>query len=94
MATLAKSQGIDLFSKISDDGRSITKAIDFAKEYLGKEQSAFPYKQIKDWGINQERLCWTLRRATLFQPNEEYDALFDEYCTTKDKDLYWLFYAK
>jgi len=94
MASLAQSTGVDLFSAASSDGRSITKAIEFIKPYLGKPQSAFPYQQIKEWDLNQERCCWMLRRATFFQPNREYDDLFDEYCRTKNIDMNWLLLAK
>jgi len=94
MMALAKTLGVDLYSATSEDGRSITKAIEFIIPYLGKPQSEFPYKQIKEWNENQQKLCWMLRRATFFKPNKEYDELFDKYCTTRDIDLKWLFYAK
>ncbi len=94
MCALAESAGVDLFSVTSPDGRSITKAIEFIKFYLGKLQSEFPYQQIKEWPENQERCCWMLRRATFFKPNPGYDELFDEYCRTKNIDIKWLLLAK
>lgn len=94
MASLAKRMGTDLFHATSADGRSISRAIEFIKPYLGKPKSEFPYKQIKEWNENQEKLCWILRYATLFEENAGYDALFRQYCTTKKSDRNWLIYAK
>lgn len=94
MCFLAQSYNIDLFRSTSLDGRSLTKAIEFVKIYLGMPQSDFPYDQIKEWDLNQEKLCWMLRRSTFLQPNAEYDKLFDKYCKTKETDIRWLFYAK
>lgn len=94
MCDLAKAYGSDLFNVVSDDGRSISKTIDFIRVYLGKAQSEFPYQQIKEWDLNQDKLCWMLRRSTFFKPNTEFDKLFDTYCKTKDIDAKWLFFAK
>lgn len=94
MAALSRSMGLDLYGAASEDGRSILKAIEFIRPYLGKPQSAFPYQQIKEWDENQEKLCWVLRRASLFVNNPEYDSLFNNYCKTGAKDRNWLVYAK
>jgi len=94
MCDLAKVNGVDLFNAESEDSRSISKAMDYIRVYLGKPQADFPYKQIKEWDLNQEKLCWMLRRSTFFKPNSEFDELFDSYCKTKDTDMKWLFYAK
>jgi len=94
MCDLAKAYNIDLFNSESEDGRSISKSIDYIRVYLGKPQSDFPYKQIKEWDQNQDKLCWMLRRSTFFKPNPEFDKLFDRYCKTRDIDRKWLLYAK
>ncbi|NDW09653.1 alginate lyase family protein [Dysgonomonas sp. 520] len=94
MCDLAKAVGVDLYSATSPDGRSIGKAIDFIRVYLGRPQSEFPYQQIKEWDLNQDKLCWMLRRSTFFQPNQEFDELFDQYCKTKNTDMKWLYFAK
>lgn len=94
MSMLAQSTGVDLYHAASEDGRSITKAIQFILPYLGKPQSEFPYEQIKDWDENQNKLCWILRQSTFFDPNPEYDQLFKKYCKTKDTDMQWLLLAK
>ena len=94
MCDLAKSIGKDIFKSTSQDGWSISKAIEFIVPYLGKPQSEFPYQQIKEWDENQQKLCWLLRRSTQFKKNKEYDKLFDKYCTTKSSDIKWLILAK
>lgn len=94
MCYLAKSVNIDLYPTASEDGRSISKAVAFAAQYLGKSQNKFPYKQIKDWNKCQELLCWMVRRATFFEPNAEYDKAFMKYNTTKATDLRWLLFSK
>lgn len=94
MCYLAKSVKIDLYPVVSEDGRSISNAIAFAAQYLGKSQSKFPYKQIKEWDECQNKLCWTLRRATFFEPNEAYDKGFNKYNETKGNNLKWLLYSK
>ena len=94
MCDIAKTRGVDLFSRTSDDGRSISKAIDFIRVYLGKPKQEFPYKQIKEWDENQDKLCWILRRSTFFKQNSEFDRLFDKYNKTKETDTKWLFFAK
>lgn len=94
MCALAKSVGVDIYSSTSPDGRSISKAIEFIRPYLGIQQNEFPYKQIKEWDQNQQKLCWLLRRSTMFEKNKEYDKLFDQHCTTKASSINWLLYAK
>lgn len=66
MSCMAKSLDFDLFNAKSPDGRSITQAIDFLVQYIGKPQSEFPYKQIKDWDAVQTKLRWELYRADKF----------------------------
>ncbi|NDV77708.1 alginate lyase family protein [Dysgonomonas sp. 511] len=94
MCDLGKVRGVNIFDKNTDDGRSISKAIDYIRVYLGKAKEEFPYKQIKEWDENQNKLCWMLRRSTFFHSNPEFDKLFDQYCKTKESDTKWLFYAK
>lgn len=94
MCDLAKARGVELFNATSPDGRSISKAIDFIRVYLGKSQKEFPYKQIKEWDENQNKLCWMLRRSTFFKPNTEFDKLFDGYCKTPTTDMKWIYFGK
>ncbi len=63
MAQMAKSLNIDLLHQESKDGRSILKAIEFLVPYVNQPQAAFPYQQIKEWKVVQEKLCWQLYRV-------------------------------
>jgi hypothetical protein len=94
LCVLADKRNVDIYSQTSEDGRFIGKAVEFIGQYLGKPQSAFPYQQINDWDENQIKLCWLLRRTTAFQPNADYDVLFNKYCTASNSDLNWLLFAK
>lgn len=63
MARIGDVVAIDLLTVKSDDGRSITKAIDFLLQYVNEPASKFPYKQIKDWEGVQQKLLWQLYRV-------------------------------
>jgi len=76
MATMARTLGMDIYSAVSTDGRSITKAISFLLPYLGKPQTEFPYQQIRDWEKVQTEFCWALKRADTFLSKPVY---FDQY---------------
>lgn len=71
ISMIAKNIGIDLFNQQSEDGRSISKAIEFFIPYLGKAPQEWPYQQIKDWDKKQEDATWILRKAALFDPKYE-----------------------
>jgi hypothetical protein len=92
MATIAKTMGVDLFNSTSEDGKSITKAIEFLLPYLGKPQSEFPYKQIKDWEKVQTEFCWQLIRADGFKSTPVYKKIYSEYIPLTGKDNNYLLY--
>lgn len=92
MATMAKSLDIDLFHATSDDGRSISKAIEFLLPYLGKPQSEFPYKQIKDWDKVQNEFCWILLRADAFQAKPAYKNFYSKMLPETGKDNNYVLY--
>ncbi len=94
MCNLGKSVGVNIYNSTSTDNRSISKAIEFIVPYLGKSQKDFPYQQIKEWDLNQQKLCWLIRRASMFKKDKAYDKLFDQYINTKPSDIKWLLYAK
>lgn len=56
---------IPVLSVSSADGRSIYKAADFLKPYLGKGVKEWPYKQISEWNSKQQELCKDLYRLYL-----------------------------
>ena len=92
MCCLAKSLNVDLFNAKSADGRSISKALDFLAQYVGKPQSHFPYKQIKEWDSVQKKLCWQLYRADKFLAKPAYVKIYRNKINDSDKDDDVLFY--
>ena len=92
MCCLAKSMNVDLFNAKSADGRSISKAIDFLTQFVGKPQSHFPYKQIKEWDSVQKKLCWQLYRADKFLAKPVYTKFYRSKISDSDKDENALFY--
>lgn len=63
MCYMAKVLGVDLLNATSADGRSIFKAIEFAKSFLGTKVEDFPYQQISEWDKVQQRLALLLYRV-------------------------------
>ncbi len=86
MCQLARTLNVDLFNVASTDGRSITKAIEFLIPFVGRPQSAFPYKQIKDWDKVQAEICWQLLRADKFHKNPQYENLYKKLLLPTEKD--------
>lgn len=92
MCSMAKSLNVDLYNMSSSDHRNITKAIDFLSPYLGKKQSEFPYKQIKEWDESQEKLAWVLYRADRFLPSHGYKELAGQQINASNDDAHCLVY--
>ncbi len=92
MAIMARSLNIDLFNATSDDGRNITKAIEFLVPYLGQPQSEFPYQQIKDWDKVQKELCWQLLRVDKYLSKPTYKSLYIKLLPMTGKDNNYLLY--
>ncbi len=92
MCCLAKSLNVDLFNSKSADGRSISKAFDFLSYYVGKTESHFPYKQIKEWDSVQKKLCWQLYRADKFLTKPVFVKFYRNKISDSDKDDNVLFY--
>lgn len=92
MCYLTKSLNIDLFHVTSPDGRSISKALDFLAQFIGKPASQFPYKQIKDWDGVQDKLRLQLYRADKLQSVPVYKKYYKNNNSDSDKDNTLLFY--
>ena len=90
MEVLARRIGRSVLDVESSDGRSFAKALAFIAPYLGKPQDEFPYRQINDWEGNRQKLCWTLYRSTLFQPNPAYGEWFGQYNQAKPEEFNWI----
>ncbi|MDD4971479.1 MAG: alginate lyase family protein [Paludibacter sp.] len=86
MCYLAKSLNIDLYHAKSADGRCISKALEFLSTYVGKPQSEFPYKQIKDWDEVQTKLCWQLYRSDKLTSTPVFEKYYKNRISESDKD--------
>jgi hypothetical protein len=71
IAELAASQGVDLYSFETADGRSMKNAFQFLKPYFSAPES-WPYQQIEDSDPDYDQLFYILRRAYLL--DSEYKA--------------------
>lgn len=80
MCAIARNQGIELYKATSPDGRNVCKAVDFLTPYLGKDVSAWPYKQISGWEDSLQALCKQLYRMADIAPSrEDYLKLYKQY---------------
>lgn len=84
MCMMSRSLGIDLMKIESHDGRSIRKALEFLLPWAGKEQSTFPWQQIKDWSGVQQNYALVLYRADLMNKEQRYKKYYENY-VQKDK---------
>ncbi len=75
MCGVARTLGIDLYD--AADG-AIDRAIGYLIPFLGN-QSAFPYKQIKDWRGVEQNFAQQLLRAANLKENAEYRKLYEQY---------------
>jgi len=92
MAFIAKSMNQDIFHAVSNDGRSITKAIEFLLPYVGKSLSEFPYQQIEDWDKVQTDFCWVLKRADNLTETDNFKNIYSGFLPDSGKDLNYLIY--
>ena len=80
---IAKTMDVDLYNLKSEDGRSISKALEYVAQFAGKPKSAFPYQQISDWDGAQKKLFLQLYRADLLSQRP----FFEIYYKEKLKDI-------
>jgi hypothetical protein len=83
---LAKKIGIDLINSTSSDGKSIVKAIEFLIPYLGTKVVDFPYKQITDWG-KQEDLYWLIIRSNSLLSKPDYSEIYTRFLLSSNSDI-------
>ena len=69
LAFYARSLGMDFFGRESEDGRSISKAIDFLLPYSFKTVEDWPWQQIHGWEGVIENFSQSLYRASLLDPS-------------------------
>ncbi len=81
MCVVARKLGVDLYDAADC---AIDRAIGYLIPFLGN-QSAFPYKQIKDWrGVEQDFARQLLRAANL-KENPEYRKLYERYRSPEEQ---------
>nr|WP_294558108.1 alginate lyase family protein [uncultured Bacteroides sp.] len=70
ISMMGAKMNIPVLAETSSDGRSIYKAADFLKQYLGKDVSEWPYKQISGWENAQQALCKDLYKIYLLDSTQ------------------------
>lgn len=93
MSALGVKRGIDIYHQVSPDGRSISAALKFIIPYIGKPQSEWPWKQIKEWNEQQNNACWLLRRASFYDPEAGYEEISAKYRKTSPSSVLHLLYS-
>ena len=70
----------DLYGITSDDGRCMSKAVEYIAQFPGKTVEDFaPYKQIAGWDKCIEEICWIVKWADKYEPAKGYGRLFQKY---------------
>ena len=92
MCNMAQVLGVDFLSQTSEDGRSIPKMIEFMSQYLGVEQSQYPYEQINKWDSAQNQAYQILYWADGKFPDKGYDKILAraEKYKIAEASLFWL----
>jgi len=94
VCAVADKLGIDLLGVTSSDGRSIYKATDYLVSFLGKDVSAWPYKQISGWENKQQDVCYSLMRILNMNPAaDKYETAIQQYAKFKNTDRWRLLYG-
>ena len=85
MCFMAKTLDIDLYNVKSADGRSVQKAAEFLSQFIGKQQSQFPYQQIKEWESVQKKLILQLYRADKLTDKPVFENYYKKKITDSNK---------
>ena len=93
--TIAKNNGLDTRKATEIQGRSYYKALDFLANYIGKDVSKWPYKQISGWEHAQHELIRDLYRTHLFDTSKEnYRNIYRENKAKAAYDMFRLLYVR
>ena len=92
IAELAASQGVDLYSFETEDGRSMKKAFQYLKPFFSAPES-WPHQQIEESDPDYDDLFYILRRAHLLDTQYEAEKVLrtrygGEYAEHRGQ-LYW-----
>ncbi len=95
IAAMGEKAHVPILSVSSADGRSIYKAADFLKPYLGKGVKEWPYKQISEWNSKQQELCKDLYRLYLLDSTRtDYLKAYQQFRKKNSKELFNLLFLK
>lgn len=92
VCNLAKALGVDLLNEQTVEGRTIISMVDYISQYLGVEQSQFPYKQINGWEKAQQKTYLITHWAHDKFPNRGYEKRLNQLKNYQipETALYWL----
>lgn len=95
IAVMGEKANVPVLPIISADGRSIYKAADFLKQYLGKDVKEWPYQQISEWNNKQQELCKDLYRLYLLDSTRtDYLKAYQQHWRKNKKDIFYLLFLK
>ncbi len=69
--------GVNVFDHVTPEGGSLTKAMEFLIDYIGREES-WPYEQIHGWESTENSLGLLIRRAAVIFENDRYKSLWND----------------
>lgn len=80
----------------ADAKARVAKGIDFLVPYMGKDVTAWPYKQISQWESKQQEFCKELYRVAAYTDieNTNFINIFSENRFLDFSDRFWLVYYK
>lgn len=95
LSVMGEKVNVPVLAQSSPDGRSIYKAADFLKPYLGKSVTEWPYQQISDWEGKQQELCKDLYRLYLLNPSRvDYLKAYKQHRKKNGKDRFNLLFLQ
>ena len=91
---MAKTLGVDIYAMKSDDGISVSKAIDFLAPYVGKDAKPWPYQQINDIETVKQNIYRDMYRAYAYFDcsRQDYNVTYQLYRVLKPSDRFNLIY--
>lgn len=69
--------GVNIFDYVNPDGGSLIKAIEYLKNYIGREDD-WPYEQISGWEQTEDNLGLLIRKAANIYNREDYQQYWED----------------
>jgi len=87
---MGKNMGFDISSEVSQDGRSLFKAIDFLTPYVGKSVESWPYQQISEWDEKVDKFLLDINRVAkyLAPQRKDYKKLYKRYYLMDEQNIF------